>query len=318
MKKIIKTSFLLGLGLTLLSIFSCQPDNDPPPSPYTIYETISFDSNYRNLKAAVDKAGLATLLNQNGNLTLFAPGNNAFIAFLQANGYASLSDVPPAALKTLLLNHILGTRLKSSAMSTGYVSTLAFGAASATRPISMFIKTGNEIKINGTSTIYIADINASNGLIHEVSAVIGLPTIVTHATANPQFSSLVSALTRNDMPNFVGILGGTANSPFTVFAPTNQAFSSLLTELNLPNLAAVPKATLENTLKYHVVTGANVASNNLTNNMTVNTFQGSTFKITTIGGPKITDKNNRVSNIIATDVQCNNGIIHVINKVLLP
>ena len=162
------------------------------------------------------------------------------------------------------------------------------------------------------------DIDVNNGVIHKVNSVIGLPTIVTHTTANPQFSSLVSALTRSDMPNFVGTLSGTANSPFTVFAPTNTAFSSLLTELNLANLAAIPQATLENTLKYHVVTGANVASTNLTNNMTVTTFQGGTFKINTTSGAKITDNNNRISNIIATDVQCSNGIIHAIDKVLLP
>ena len=67
-----------------------------------------------------------------------------------------------------------------------------------------------------------------------------------------------------------------------------------------------------------MVTGANVASNNLTNNMNVTTFQGGSFIITTTGGAKIKDANNRMSNIIATDVQCSNGIIHAIDKVLLP
>jgi len=317
MKKIIKTA--LFLGLAAFGLISCQHDNDNDNNPQmTVYQLISADNDLRTLKSAVDKAGLSATLNQTGPLTLFAPGNTAFNAFLQANGYASLNDVPTAALRTLLMNHVLGSELKASQLSTGYVSTLAIGAASVARPISMFINTSSGVKINGVSSVVSADIDASNGVIHKVNAVIGLPTIVTHATANPQFSSLVAALTRNDMPNFVGILSGTANSPFTVFAPTNQAFSSLLTEVNLPNLAAIPQSLLENTLKYHVVTGVNVASNNLFNNMIVPTFQGSTFKITTTGGAKITDKNNRVSNIVATDVQCNNGIIHVINKVLLP
>jgi Secreted and surface protein containing fasciclin-like repeats len=102
------------------------------------------------------------------------------------------------------------------------------------------------------------------------------------------------------------------------FAPTNAAFTSLLTELNLPNLGAVPTSTLENVLKYHVVAGANVLSTDITNNIYVTTFQGGTFNITTTGGVKITDANNRVSNVIATDVQCSNGVIHAIDKVLLP
>lgn len=302
----------------MLSIISCDDNDDNMMTEKTTYELVSSDSNLSSLKAAIDKAGLSATLNQSGTFTLFAPTNAAFATFLQANGYASLNDVPTAALKTLLMNHVLNSEVKAAAISTGYVSTLAMGSASSTRPISMFINTNGGVKINGVSNVVATDIDANNGVIHKVDAVIGLPTIVTHATANPQFTSLVSALTRSDMPNFVGILSGTANSPFTVFAPTNTAFSSLLTEIGAANLAAIPKTTLENTLKYHVVTGANVGSNNLTNNMMVPTFQGGSFKITTTGGAKITDNNNRVSNIIVTDVQCSNGIIHAIDKVLLP
>ncbi|PTT68709.1 MULTISPECIES: fasciclin domain-containing protein [unclassified Chryseobacterium] len=309
---------LLFSGVAMLCIISCDDNDDNMMTEKTTYELVSSDSNLSSLKAAIDKAGLSATLNQSGTFTLFAPTNAAFATFLQANGYASLNDVPTAALKTLLMNHVLNSEVKASAISTGYVSTLAMGSASSTRPISMFINTNGGVKINGVSNVVATDIDANNGVIHKVDAVIGLPTIVTHATANPQFTSLVSALTRSDMPNFVGILSGTANSPFTVFAPTNSAFSSLLTEIGAANLAAIPKTTLENTLKYHVVTGANVGSNNLTNNMMVPTFQGGSFKITTTGGAKITDNNNRVSNIIVTDVQCSNGIIHAIDKVLLP
>lgn len=309
---------LLFSGVAMLCIISCDDNDDNMMTEKTTYELVSSDSNLSSLKAAIDKAGLSATLNQSGTFTLFAPTNAAFATFLQANGYASLNDVPTDALKTLLMNHVLNSEVKAAAISTGYVSTLAMGSASSTRPISMFINTNGGVKINGVSNVVATDIDANNGVIHKVDAVIGLPTIVTHATANPQFTSLVSALTRSDMPNFVGILSGTANSPFTVFAPTNTAFSSLLTEIGAANLAAIPKTTLENTLKYHVVTGANVGSNNLTNNMMVPTFQGGSFKITTTGGAKITDNNNRVSNIIVTDVQCSNGIIHAIDKVLLP
>jgi uncharacterized surface protein with fasciclin (FAS1) repeats len=195
---------------------------------------------------------------------------------------------------------------------------MAKGSASATRNLSMFIDTASGVKLNGVSTVTQADIMANNGVIHKVDNVIGLPTVVTHALANPNFSTLVSALTRSDMPDFVGILGGNAGAPFTVFAPNNAAFGSLLTELNLPGLGSVPTATLENALKYHVVAGANVASTDIMNNMNVTTFQGGTFNITTSGGVKITDANNRMANVIATDVQCANGIIHVLDKVILP
>lgn len=309
-------TFLVA-GISAIALTSCSDDSTTMPAPENIYEFLAADADLSNLKAAVDRAGLSATLSQSGSYTVFAPSNAAFNTFLQANGFSNLNAVPVDALKEILLNHVLSTEVKAANVTTGYVSTLAKGAASSTRNLSMFINTNGGVKINGISNVIATDIDANNGVIHKVDAVIGLPTIVTHATANPNFSTLVTALTRNDMPNFVGILSGTANSPFTVFAPTNAAFTSLLTELNAPNLAAINTPTLENTLKYHVVTGANVGSNNLTNNMNVNTFQGGSFTITTTGGAKITDARGRVSNIIATDVQCSNGIIHAIDKVLL-
>ncbi|MBU4537703.1 MAG: fasciclin domain-containing protein [Weeksellaceae bacterium] len=316
MKNLLKMSALVLLFGFLMT--ACNESRDEMETPKSIYELASADSDLSNLKAAIDKAGLATTLNAAGTFTVFAPSNAAFTQFLADNGFASLNDVPTAVLKEILLNHVLSSKVMASEVKTGYVSTLAKGSASSTRNLSMYINADSGVKINGISTVIKTDINASNGVIHKVDKVIGLPTVVTHAMANPNFSTLVTALTRSDMPNFAGILSGTASSPFTVFAPTNAAFGSLLTELSLPNLAAVPKTTLENTLKYHVVAGANVASTDLTNNMTVTTFQGGTFKITTAGGVKITDANNRIANVIATDVQCNNGIIHAIDKVILP
>ena len=316
MKNLFKLSafvFLFGFLLT-----SCEENRNDTETPKSIYELASMDADLSNLKAAIDKAGLASTLGASGSFTVFAPSNAAFSQFLTDNGFSSLSDVPNAALKEILLNHVLSSKVMAAQVTTGYVSTLAKGGASSTRNLSMYINTDSGVKINGISTVTKTDINATNGVIHKVDKVIGLPTVVTHAIANPNFTSLVAALTRSDMPNFAGILSGTASSPFTVFAPTNTAFTSLLTELSLANLAAVPTATLENVLKYHVVAGANVASTDITNNMNVTTFQGGAFKITTTGGVKITDANNRVSNVVATDVQCSNGIIHVIDKVLIP
>lgn len=305
--------------ISFLFVFnSCNDDDDSMVMPKNVYEQVSADSDLTSLKAAIDKAGLSTTLSNSGTFTVFAPSNAAFTKFLSDNGFANLDAVPTAVLKEVLLNHVLSSKVLSSQVTTGYVSTLAKGAASSTRNLSMYLDTSSGVKINGFSKVTKTDIDATNGVIHKVDTVIGLPTIVTHATANPNFTTLVAALTRSDMPNFVSILGGTANSPFTVFAPTNSAFGALLTELSLANLAAIPKATLENTLKYHVVTGANVASTDLSNNMMVTTFQGGKFTITTAGGAKITDAKSRVANIIATDVQCANGIIHVLDKVILP
>ena len=91
-----------------------------------------------------------------------------------------------------------------------------------------------------------------------------------------------------------------------------------MTELNVPNLNAISAATLNKVLQYHVVSGANVLAASLTEGQQVTTFQTGKFTIGLTGGAKITDLNNRVSNIIATDVQGTNGVVHAIDKVLLP
>ncbi|NNK82167.1 MAG: fasciclin domain-containing protein, partial [Flavobacteriaceae bacterium] len=151
--------------------------------------------------------------------------------------------------------------------------------------------------------------------------VIGLPTVVDFALADPDFETLVAALTRSDLTfDFVGALStpyGTSPAPFTVFAPTNEAFGDLLVELELSGLGDIPEPTLKATLDHHAVAGLNVKSTSLSDNFTVPTLGGNiTANVT--GGPTLTDANARVSEIIAFDVQASNGVIHVINKVVLP
>ncbi len=312
-----KLGLMLMLSALTISV-SCSDDSSSESN--TIASIASKNAEFSTLVTALNKTGLTATLNGSGNFTVFAPTNQAFSTFLSANGFSSLDDVPVAVLKEILLNHVVNDELFSNELTTGYVKSLGKGSASSTNTLSLFINTTSGVKINGVSNVTAADIDASNGVIHKVDAVIGLPTIVTHAVANPNFTSLVAALTRSDQAdqNFVGILSGTASSPFTVFAPTNTAFSSLLTEFGWSSLGDVPETVLEKTLKYHVVAGSNVLSTQLTNNMMVGTFLGQDFTITTTGGAKITDANNRTSNIIATDVQCANGVIHVIDKVIVP
>lgn len=141
-------------------------------------------------------------------------------------------------------------------------------------------------------------------------------TIVEIAQGNSDFSILVQALTRSDLSaNYATVLSG--DGPFTVFAPTNAAFQALLTELGASSLNDIPAATLEEVLKYHVVSGK-VLAGSLSEGQVVTTLQGGTFTIGLAGGAKITDGQNRVSNITATDIEGTNGVIHVVDKVILP
>ncbi|MBF6608296.1 MAG: fasciclin domain-containing protein [Flavobacterium sp.] len=322
MKAITNFSKLFLMFSLAVTVASCSSDDDTATEqPMTIAQIAMDNPDFSSLAAALDRADLSTTLDSDGSFTVFAPTNAAFSAFLQANGFANLEAVPVATLREVLLNHVMSGQNLSSGLSTGYVKTMGKGSASATNTLSMFINTSSGVLLNGGvnnggAMVTTADVMASNGVIHIVNGVIGLPTVVNHAIANPDFATLVSALTRADQPDFAGILSGTG--PFTVFAPTNNAFGSLLTELSLSGLDQVPQATLESALKYHVVAGANVLSSSLTNNMVVTTFEGSNFTVMTAGGASITDANSRISNIIAVDVQASNGVVHAIDKVLLP
>ena len=307
--------------ISLITLQSCNNNDDDNVEDVSTIVNLAVDSaDLTSLVAALDRANLVSALNGEGPFTVLAPTNDAFAAFLSANNFNSLEDVPVDILTKVLLNHVISGSLISTDLSTGYANTLATSAASQT-PLSIYVDTSNGVRFNGVSSVSAADILAVNGVIHKVDAVIGLPNIVTFATADPNFSTLVSALTRSDLTtDFVGVLStdsATAPAPFTVFAPINDAFNRLLTELNLSSLSEIDEPTLDIVLKYHVVGGANVLDSNLTDNLTVSTLSGDiTADIT--GGARLTDPTGRVSDIIATNVQANNGVIHAINKVILP
>jgi len=315
MKTLSKLKFgIIIIGLAFLS-FSCNDDNDPVAD-NTITGIAKTNPNLSILVQALVKADLATTLQGVGPFTVFAPTDAAFVAFLKTTPYATLNDVPKDVLTQILLNHVVSGNVKSNDLTTGYIKTLAKGAASSSNNLSMFVNTTSGVKLNGVATVTTANIMASNGVIHVVDKVIGLPTIVTHATANPNFTSLVGALTGAGQPDFVGILSGAG--PYTVFAPTNDAFTALNTELAPGGIAGVSTANLTKVLTYHVANG-NVLAASLTEGQVVATLQTpQTFTVQLSGGAKIKDANNRISTIVATDVQCSNGVIHVLNKVLLP
>ena len=324
MKNLLKITAVLFISLTTFQ--SCNDDNDnaipyePEPTTNSIVDVALGSENLSTLVAALQKADLVTTLASQGPFTVLAPSNEAFNTFLSDNGFNSLDDVPVEILTNILLNHVVGGRIASTDLTTGYATTFAISSASD-QSMSIFIDTTNGVRFNGVSSVTDANIDADNGIVHLVDAVIGLPSVVTFAVADPTFWTLVSALTRDDLTtDFVGVLStatGTSPAPFTVFAPTNDAFGSLLSELGVSGLGDIDEPTLDAVLKIHVVAGANVFDTDLTDNLTVSTLGGDiTANVT--GGATLTDASGRVSDIIATNVQANNGIIHAINKVILP
>ena len=315
---------LFFASLISLSFLSCDVDEDqniPLPTLSTITEIASNNSDLSNLVAALSAADgdLLSVLN-GGNYTLLAPNNWAFENFLSINGFTSIDEVPTEILKNILLNHVISGTVQSSdltATGSGYTSTNATNTDGDF--LSMYFSTNDGVVFNGVSTVLAADITASNGVVHVVDILIELPTVVTFATTNPGFETLVTALTRDDLSeDLVSILSTTTEpAPFTLFAPTNEAFTSLLSELGFESLNDIDTAILESTLATHVVAEANVRYEDLSNGMSITTI-GDDLTISVGAGPQLVDLNGRTANIIAVDIQAYNGVIHVIDNVMLP
>lgn len=311
-------SKIITVFIFSLLLISCSDDEEVIIDTNTIVD-VAIDNNLTSLVAAVTRADLVSTLSSNGSFTVLAPTNAAFNAYLAANNYATINDVPVNALRNLLLNHVITGNFSSTDLSTGYAKTNATSEASGTE-LSIYINTESGVIFNGVSSVQAANVTADNGIVHVVDAVIDLPSVVTFVAADTNLSILESALTRESNFTFVSTLSTNANTspaPFTIFAPDNDAFVDLLGELQLQTLADVPTATLVGTLNSHVVAGSNVTENMLSDNMPINTLGASLTVDITSNGAVLVDPNSRVSAITDTDIQANNGVIHTISKVVL-
>jgi len=319
--KTIKFTKIALLAFLTFGLFACSDDDDGgdviTPS-NTIADFVAGNPDYSSLGAALEVTGLDATLDETANFTVFAPNNAAFNSFLSTNGFNSLDEVPEDVLTEILLNHVQEGEIMSSALSTGYIESMATGKASD-QPLSLYINTDDGVTINGVSSVTTADVEVDNGIIHAVDAVIGLPDVTTFATADPNFDILVQALTADESFTFVETLMMSEDpAPFTVFAPTNTAFANVLAELELAGLGDIPADLLSSILSYHVVAGSNVRAEDLTDQMMVETLETGSFTINLGENVTITDENGRTATIVATNVQANNGVIHAIDTVILP
>ena len=289
------------------------------------------------LEAAVIKADLAATLSSEGPFTVFAPTDDAFVALLDILGddYNGLDDFDTeeeiALLKDILLYHVLAAEVKAADLAAGSVPTaLADNSIEVIASGDTFvIGDASETNANITAT----DIMASNGVAHTIDKVLlpqsaidfvaslQLKTIVDTAVATDDLSLLVNALVQADA-GLVETLSG--DGPFTVFAPTNAAFAALLDVLgdDFNSLADFDteeeKALLVKVLTYHVVAGTAAFSTDLSDGQMIETFQGENVGVSLNGGVFITDATETNAEVVIADVEASNGVVHVINKVLLP
>jgi uncharacterized surface protein with fasciclin (FAS1) repeats len=297
------------LALGSLALAACGGDSDHPPD---LVGGVQADSELSVLAEAVAAAGLAGTLSGAGPFTLLAPTNAAFAALLTELNVSKaqlLANVP--LLTQVLSYHLLAGRVSRNDVPLGKAIAPSGGGFFKMESVSgqLTFTDGR----NRTGRITQTDVAASNGLIHKVDRVL-LPAnqnIVQTAQSLPAFSILVEAVAAAGLVDTLSGVG-----PFTVFAPTNTAFTALLADFGITKAQLLAnKALLTQVLTYHVLP-SRVLKADVPVGPAITTVQGETFTVDST--LSITDRNARKSGITATDVFNSNGVIHVIDKVLLP
>jgi uncharacterized surface protein with fasciclin (FAS1) repeats len=330
MKKINILSGIKPLFILLFMSFlhtSCEKDENRAPSIAAIAVS---NPNFSILEDAAVRGGVVGVLsNKNpndvqGNFTVFAPTNTAF-ARLGLNNASDLTVLQKSFLTNTLVYHVSNGSLSKTNIKVGNMSPSLLGVN------RRFIQRGNDIYING-SKITATDIAATNGTIHVIDKVI-LATgadIVQSALAlrdakvftTPQLTFLVEALIYCDL---VGALSETAKG-FTVFAPTDQAFKDLGVLLSVPlnipsDIRKLPKETVTKVLLNHVIADGGKFTSEFLENAAVQSIDNTTITIGMFnnGAPIISGKNNKIdARMVIPDIQCTNGVVHLIDRVLLP
>ena len=277
----------------------------PTDTPNDIPRTAQCTGIHDSLVAAVVQAELLATLQGNGPFTLFAPTDQAFAdagidlaALDTAEGKATLTDI--------LLYHVVAGAVPSSAVTECMSATAVNG-----QPLSFTV--GDTVMVNG-ATVTLADVNTSNGVIHVIDKVLS-PTDTPNdlprtAQCTGVHNSLVAAVIQAEL---LATLQG--EGPFTLFAPTDQAFADAgidLAALDTPE----GKAALTDILLHHVYSGA-VMSADITDGMVVQMVNGDNITLTVTTGMSASVLIGNAT-VTGADVMTSNGVIHVIDKVLMP
>jgi len=302
MKRVAYILILLLVFALAAAIISCDEEEEATPTPTPVLQDIvgiaAGDDRFETLVAALQAADLVSTLQGEGPFPVFAPTDDAFDNLPAGTVDALLQDIP--ALTDVLLYHVVSGKVMAADV---------VGLASATtvlgQDVTVTVEGGN-VFINDAQVI-ITDIEASNGVIHVIDTVlIPLDDIVEIAVADDRFETLVAALQAADL---VGTLQG--EGPFTVFAPTDDAFDNLPAGTIDALLQDIPALT--DVLLYHVVSSKVMAAD-VVGLTSATTVLGQDVTVTVEGGNVFIND----AQVIITDIEASNGVIHVIDAVLIP
>jgi transforming growth factor-beta-induced protein len=318
MKKVLNLAAFVVVAS--LALAACGPQAEPAPQPMPepspepvsetmdIVDTAIADGRFTTLVAAVQAADLVDALKGPGPLTVFAPTDEAFAALPAGTIDELLKPENQQALADILLYHVVAGKVMAAD-----VVGLTSAATLLGQSISIKVEDG-KVFLNDTVQVIITDIETSNGVIHVIDAVLLPPaeeasTIIDVAAADGRFTTLLAAV---EAAGLTETLRG--EGPFTLFAPTDDAFAAL-PEGTVANLLLPENLeTLKNILFYHVVAGKVMAAD-VVGLTSAATAMGQSISIKVEDGGVLL---NDTVQVIITDIETSNGVIHVIDAVLLP
>ncbi len=295
-----------------------QPTAEPMPAPVeempkTIVDIAVADGRFTTLVAAVTAADLVETLSSDGPFTVFAPTDDAFAKLPAGTVEELVKPENKQALTDILTYHVVAGKVMAA-------DVVKLTEAETVLGKSVTIKVDNGKVYVNDAEVVITDIEASNGVIHVIDAVLLPPEdnmaademekkdIVDIAAADDRFTTLVAAVTAADLVETLKSEG-----PFTVFAPTNDAFAKLPAGTLETLLKPENKQKLVEILTYHVVAGKVMAAD-VVNLTEAETVLGQKVMIKVVDGKVYIND----AEVIITDIEASNGVIHVIDTVLLP
>ena len=265
----------------------------------TVVDIIVNSPDHEELEDAVIAAELDDDLSGSGPFTVFAPTDDAFAALGQETINALFAD-PTGELADILKYHVVGAEALSSSLSDGQMITTLNGDS-----IKVTIDQAGDVFIDDAK-VTAADIQTDNGVVHVIDAVI-VPeyTVVDVVVASADHTSLEAAVTEAGLAETLA-----GEGPFTVFAPTDDAFAALGQE-TINALFADPTGELADILKYHVVSG-DVMAGDLSDGQIVEMLEGTDAFISLFDEMAYINQ----AEISMTDITTDNGIVHVIDAVI--
>ena len=269
----------------------------------TIFQVIENSEVHNTLEAAIVAAGLDETLSNDGPFTVFAPTDDAFSVIPEAVLETLLAD-PTGQLTQILLNHVVSGTTMSTDLADGMMITTLQGS-------EVLVSINDGVVMIGNAMVVIADITADNGVVHVIDAIL-MPDMPT----NSIFDIIANSEVHNTLEAAIVAAGLdetlSNDGPFTVFAPTDDAFS-VIPEAVLETLLADPTGQLTQILLNHVVSGTTM-STDLADGMMITTLQGSEVLVSINDGVVMIGD----AMVVIADITADNGVVHVIDGILMP